>query len=196
LFFLKRRGNENGGFEDKDPMLIFFAIAIAGFIIVGGGAVFGHDHGHDLGHGVDHAGDHDAIVSVFSPRVIGTFIMGFGAGGAIAVYGGASTIMASLAGIGVGFLLGIVMYLIMRMFYTEQSTTVVRVDDAVGRIGIVMVPIDAGSVGKVEVRIGDLRRDFLARGADRTKPLARGQSVRVTAHHGGELTVEAVWEAL
>jgi len=23
---LKRRGNENGAFEDKDPMLIFFAI--------------------------------------------------------------------------------------------------------------------------------------------------------------------------
>ena len=41
-------------------MLIFFAIAIAGFIIVGGGALFGHGDGHDIGHGADHAGDHDA----------------------------------------------------------------------------------------------------------------------------------------
>jgi membrane protein implicated in regulation of membrane protease activity len=177
-------------------MLIFFAIAIAGFIIVGGGALFGHGDGHDIGHGADHAGDHDAVVSVFSPRVIGTFIMGFGAGGTIAVYSGTSTMAASLAGVGVGFLLGLVMYLITRMFYSEQSTTVVRIEETVGRIGIVTVPIDAGSVGKVEVQIGDLRRDFLARAADRTKSLARGQSVRVTAHLGSELTVETDSEVL
>src|SRR4051794_12782490 len=99
-------------------MLIFFAIAIAGFIVVAGGAVFG-DHGHDV-HTADH-GDHDGIVSIFSPRVIGTFIMGFGAGGTIAVYGGAQTMGASFAGLGVGVVLGVVMYAITSMFYAQQS---------------------------------------------------------------------------
>ncbi len=176
-------------------MLIFFAIAVAGFIVVAGGALFG-DHGHDAGHGVDHGGDHDSIVSVFSPRVIGTFIMGFGAGGTIAVYSGAGTMAASFAGLGVGVALGGVMYLITSMFYSQQSTTIVRMDEVVGRTGIVTVAIDPGSVGKVEVAIGDLRRDYLARAADRSKALGRGQSVKVTAHHGSELTVEAVSEAV
>jgi membrane protein implicated in regulation of membrane protease activity len=175
-------------------MLIFFAIAIAGFIVVAGGAVFG-DHGHDF-HTVDHGGDHDGLVSVFSPRVIGTFIMGFGAGGTIAVYAGAHTMVASLVGLGVGIMLGIVMYAITSMFYAQQSNTVVRADEVVGRTGIVTIAIDPGSIGKVEVVIGDLRRDFLARAADRSKSLARGQSIKVTAHHGSEVTVEAVSEAV
>jgi membrane protein implicated in regulation of membrane protease activity len=176
-------------------MLIFFSIAVAGFIVVAGGALFG-DHGHDMGHGVDHGGDHDAIVSVFSPRVIGTFVMGFGAGGTIAVYGGAQPMAASLVGLGVGCVLGVVMYLITTMFYSQQSNTVVRMDDVVGRTGIVTVAIDPGSVGKVEVVVGDLRRDYLARAADRTKSLARGQSVTIRAYHGSEVTVAAVPEAV
>jgi membrane protein implicated in regulation of membrane protease activity len=176
-------------------MLIFFSIAVAGFIVVAGGALFG-DHGHDIGHGFDHGGDHDAIVSVFSPRVIGTFIMGFGAGGTIAVYAGAQTMGASLVGLGVGVVLGVVMYLITAMFYGQQSNTVVRTEDVVGRIGVVTVAIDPGSVGKVEVVIGELRRDYLARAADRTRALARGQSIKVTARHGTEVIVEAVSEAV
>jgi len=52
--------------------------------------MFGHDHdaghadsGHDAGHDSEPA---VSIFSTFSTKVIGTFIMGFGGGGAIAQY--------------------------------------------------------------------------------------------------------------
>ena len=62
-------------------MLIFLAIMTAGLIILIGGFLFGHDHDADHGdHGHDGGHDSEPAVSIFSTKVIGTFIMGFGGG--------------------------------------------------------------------------------------------------------------------
>src|SRR5947208_7220273 len=93
-----------------------------------GGALFGshHDHdafGHDHDHGHDHGG-HDGnepSVSIFSFRVIGSFVMAFGVGGAIAWWSGRGWIGSSLWGLASGFGLGLFMYGILRALYSEQS---------------------------------------------------------------------------
>src|ERR1051325_9361170 len=87
-------------------MLVFVAIAIASFILVGGSFLFGHDHdvGHDhgdAGHDTDTGGG-EPTVSIFSTKVLGTLFMGFGAAGAIGSLYGMSHLAASL----IGFCLG------------------------------------------------------------------------------------------
>jgi hypothetical protein len=70
-------------------MFVFIAIAAAGFILLLGGSVFGHDHDHDahVDHEHDGEGADEPTVSIFSIKVLATFVMGFGAGGAIDFFG-------------------------------------------------------------------------------------------------------------
>src|SRR5512138_882377 len=110
-------------------MMIFISIALAAFVIVGGSFLFGHDvdsdhDGGDMGHDTD-AGGAEATISIFSTKVIGTLLMGFGAAGAIAVHYGAAYIVASIIGVVFGALLGGLMYLVLGLFYSQQSTSLV-----------------------------------------------------------------------
>jgi membrane-bound ClpP family serine protease len=169
-------------------MLIFLCVTVAGFILLVGGSIFGHDHdghvehGHDAGHGAE------AVVSVFSVKVIGTFILGFGAGGAIAAYYGANPLVASFIGLAVGFLMGLLMYGIMRLIYGQQATSIVT---AVGEIGTVTTAIGRDGTGEVDLTLRGQNRTFLARSAD-TKPIPRGRQVKVVHTAGSQLVVREV----
>ncbi len=180
-------------------MLVFVGITIAGFILLVGGSIFGHDHdvdhdhdghldhGHDAGHG-------EPTVSMFSVKVIGSFIMGFGAGGAIAAYYGMGLLPASLVGLAVGFLMGLLMYWVMRLIYGQQATSVVNTSTAVGEIGTVTVPIGRNGTGEVALTLGGQHRSFLASSAD-TTPIPKGRQVRVVHTTGSQLVVRELAEA-
>ena len=128
-------------------MFIFVAIAVAAFIIVTGSFVFGHDHdaGHDhdhagAGHGADF-GSAEPTISIFSTKVLGTLLMGFGAAGAIATSYGASHLVASGIGLFCGLLLGGLMYLVLGIFYKQQASSLIATDATVGCCGTVTVSI-------------------------------------------------------
>lgn len=171
-------------------MLIFLSLTVAGLVLLLGGAIFGHDHdvdhdhdAHvDAGHDVDQGGE--PTVSVFSVKVIGTFIMGFGAGGAIASYYHAGPLQASAAGFVTGLLLGAAMYLVMRLIYGQQASSLVATESLKGQTGTVTAGIEKDAVGEVTV----LSRPYLARSKD-GKPIKRGQTVSVVATVGSELIV-------
>jgi hypothetical protein len=93
-------------------MFVFIAIAAAGFILLLGGSVFGHDHDHDahVDHDHDGEGADEPTVSIFSIKVLATFVMGFGAGGAIAAYYNAGPLAATGVGFGTGVILALLMY--------------------------------------------------------------------------------------
>jgi len=180
-------------------MLIFVCITAAGFILLVGGSIFGHDHDVDHDHGghFDHghdAGHGDATVSVFSTKVIGAFILGFGAGGAIAAFYGAGPLTASLIGLAVGVLIGLLMYLVLRLIYGQQSTSVVTTDAAIGEIGAVTVAIGRNGTGEVAITLRGQHRSFLARSADESA-IAKGRRVRVIHTTGSQLVVREVEEA-
>jgi membrane-bound ClpP family serine protease len=185
-------------------MLIFVCITAAGLILLVGGSIFGHDHDGDHDHGghfdYGHDAGHDAVhdieptVSVFSTKVIGAFIMGFGAGGAIAAYYGAGPLSASFIGLAVGFLMGLLMYWVMRLIYSQQSTSIVTTNTAVGEIGMVTVPIGRNGTGEVAITLGGQHRSFLARSVD-TNAIAKGRQVRVVQTTGSQLVVREVEEA-
>jgi membrane-bound ClpP family serine protease len=173
-------------------VLIFLAIMLAGLIILLGGFLFGHDH--DAGH-ADHGGDagHDSepTVSIFSTKVIGTFIMGFGGGGAIAQYAWGELIRSSFTGLGTGVVLGAFMYLVMRLMYGQQSSSLVETSSVVGRTGTVATAIGAHTVGQVVVVVGDQTLTYLARSSGE-KEIAKGKIVKVIASSGSDIVVDVL----
>jgi membrane protein implicated in regulation of membrane protease activity len=177
-------------------MLIFAAIAIAAFIIVAGSFIFGHDADHDVDH--DHDVGHDfgaeagdATVSIFSMKVIGTMLMGFGAAGAIATTYGLGYLGASAAGVITGVVLAAIMYAFLAVVAKQQSTSVSRAEDVVGGTGQVTVSIGSEGMGEIGVTCGGRYVNYPARSAD-GKAIAKGRQVKVVNVGGGAVTVEEV----
>jgi membrane protein implicated in regulation of membrane protease activity len=177
-------------------MLVFLSIAIAFFIIMTFGFIFGHDH--DLSHDHDISHDHDAghdgggntpAISIFSSRVLATFGMGFGAAGAIARSYGCDYLISSLWGVGFGTVLGGLMYLVLKMFYAQQASSEIPTSAAVGRVGAVTVGIEGDRLGEVSVSVNDQSLTYTASSKDGTS-LPKGQTVRVAAVVGDRLVVE------
>ena len=171
-------------------MLIYLTLAFCGFLVVAGAFLFGHDHDHDIGHehDVGHDGDgHDHAISIFSTRIIATFVMGFGAAGAIARLYGHDHMMSSLFGMGAGVGLGYLMFLLMNFFVQQQGSSVTREDDLIGERGIVTVPIDENSPGEIGIQTSAGYRNFVARAST---PIKKGRSVRVADTSPGVLLVE------
>ena len=174
-------------------MAIFAAIALAAFIIMAGAFLLGH--GHDLDHGFDHSlggdggPDVHGIVSIFSTRVICTFIMGFGAAGAIARYYGADNPIASLVGIAAGIVLAVLMYGIMLLFVEQQASSVIGSDALLGCTGTVTVPIDQDGMGEVGVSVAGEYRTYSAR-VQGSHPMPKGHTVRIVGVTGSMVTVD------
>jgi membrane-bound ClpP family serine protease len=178
-------------------MGIFVAIMIAGVIVLVGGSLFGHDHDGGFDHDHDHDHSHDAgggnepAVSIFSTKVIGTFVMGFGAGGAIAEYLWGNVVRSSLAGLLVGAVMAVIMYAAMKVLYSQQSTSLVETGSLIGSPAMVVTEIDANSIGQVTVRTGIEAPTYLAR-ATAGKHFAKGTTVVVVATNGAEVVVDDV----
>lgn len=179
-------------------MAIFVAIAIAAFIIMAGGFLLGHDHDfdhsidHDLGDASHEAGvDSHGVIGIFSMRVIATFVMGFGAAGAIGLHYGMGYPLASLIGVAAGMVLAALMYGIMLLFIEQQASSITPTDSLVGCTGTVTVPIDKDSMGEVGVSLGGEYHTFSAR-ATACGPLGKGSAVRIVAVSGSILTVDKV----
>ena len=174
-------------------MTIFVAIALAAFIVVAGAFLLGHDH--DLGGGFDHDFSHDmgpdvhGIVGIFSTKVIFTFIMGFGAAGAIAHSYGSGYPIASLIGVAAGVVLAVLMYGVILLFTEQQANSIIGVDALLGCAGTVTVPIDQDGIGEIGVSVGGEYRTYPAR-VQGPGALPRGHAVRITGMSGSVLTVD------
>lgn len=175
-------------------MLIFAAIAIAAFILVAGSFLFGHDHDLDTEHDVGHEGDlggGEPTISIFSTKVLGSLLMGFGSAGAIARYYGADYPMASAVGVACGLGMAAVMYGIVSLFYRQQASSLVPTSAAVGCTATVTVSIGEGGLGEVGLTVNNTYLTCCARARD-GQPIPKGAAVRVVQSLGSQLVVERV----
>jgi len=176
-------------------MLIFIAIALASFLVLAGSFFFGHDHDTDhaeAGHaegGHDLAHEAEPTISVFSTKVIATMTMGFGAAGTIARQYGSDYLVSSLWGLGTGLFLSGLMYLMLKVIYQQQSSSLVQTASAIGSTGIVTVSIDPDAPGQVGLEFGGQYLTFIATSARRTA-IPKGRRVKVVNAVGSELVVE------
>jgi membrane protein implicated in regulation of membrane protease activity len=172
-------------------MLIYGAIASFGFlfllVMLFVGELFGADH--DVG-GHDVAGDHGDVggPSVFSARVMASFVTAFGVGGVVARYYSLGHPAASGVGAASGIVLAAVVYQFARLLYSQQATTGVPMSDLVGQTGEIAVAIPDGGVGQVALTVGGEHSEHIARSAD-GRALSRGSEVVVIGLRGGALVV-------
>ena len=163
-------------------MLIYGAIGIFGFLILAAmlflGELTGGDHdvvGHDVGHGdADHGGP-----SVFSARIMASFLTAFGVGGVLARYYGLSHVAASGVGIVAGAAMSGLVLQFAKILYSQQASSELRMQTLVGASAEVSVAIPANGVGQVALNVGGERSEHVARAAD-GKAIARGAAVVVT----------------
>jgi membrane protein implicated in regulation of membrane protease activity len=170
---------------DSTETLVFLAIAIAAFLGVGGSFLFG-GHDHDTSH--DHGMEGDHGVPFLSPQIIFTFLLGFGAAGAIASSAGLKLHWSILIGLGSGLVLSAAAFAFFSIIYKQQATSLVQTSSAIGKIANVTSIIPADGSGEVGLEVEGQYRTYLAR--SRYGEIPKGSRVRVVENQGGQLVVE------
>jgi membrane protein implicated in regulation of membrane protease activity len=159
--------------------LFDFGQDVAGWFGGGGGDAGGFE------------GDLDGGPSVFSSRVIFTFLTAFGGGGAIATIYGLSAVPASAIGVVSGVLLGGLTWAVARGLWRQQATSTLEMSSLVGRRARVAVAIPAGGPGQITVNVGSGSSTFLALSRD-GGAIAHTAEVEIVALEGDTLIVRAV----
>jgi membrane protein implicated in regulation of membrane protease activity len=174
-------------------MLIYAAIGTFGLlfllVMLFVGEVFGGDH--DVG-AVDAGGHgdfgHEGGPSIFSGRIMASFLTAFGAGGVVGRYMGWSHPAASGLGIVTGALLASAVYQFAHILYSQQASSEVRMTGLVGQTAQVTVAIPATGHGQVTIISRGEQTSQIARSPDGT-PIPAGALVMVTALAGDSLIV-------
>lgn len=178
-------------------MLIYAAIGAFGFlfllVMLFVGEVFGGDHDLHVGDiGGDH-GDvgHEGGPSIFSARVMASFLTAFGVGGVIARYYDLPHPAAAGCGVVSGVVMSSVVYQFAKILYSQQASSEVRMVRLVGKTAEVTVGIPQGGRGQVTLEYGGERTTQIARSHDGGAILP-GTEVVVTALRGDSIIVERV----
>lgn len=181
-------------------MLIYAGIAAFGFlfllIMLFVGELFGGDHevtAHDaaLDHGVDGG---MGGPSIFSARIMASFLTAFGVGGVVARYYNLSHPAASGVGIVAGVVMSSLVFQFARILYSQQASSELHMSGLVGRSAEVSVGIPDGGLGQVALTVGGERSEHIARAAD-GRGIARGTEVLVTALRGDSVVVAPAGQA-
>ena len=182
-------------------MIIYAGIAAVGFlfllIMLFAGELFGGDHDLTAHDGVlEHGGDGSAGgPSIFSARIMASFLTAFGVGGVVARYYGLSHPAASGVGVACGVVMSSLVLQFAKLLYSQQASSEVRMSGLVGRSAEVSVGIPEGGVGQVTLAVGGERTEQIARSVD-GRAVPRGAEVLVIELRGSSLVVTPVGQAV
>lgn len=163
--------------------LIYLSIALASFVAVAGTFLFGGDHDHDFDHGADHE------IGLFSPKIIFSFTLGFGAAGTIASAYEVRSVLCVLSGVVVGFLMALASWGIMMLFYKQQASSVIPTNSALGKTASVTSAIPDQGLGEIGLDVLGQYQIYLAR-SRHGQSIPKGARVKVVENQGGQLVVE------
>jgi hypothetical protein len=175
-------------------MLIYGAIAVIGVLLLLGmllvGEIFGGDHdisAHDVavGHG---DADHGGGPSIFSTRIIASFLTAFGVGGIVARYYDLSHPAASGVGVLAGVIMSSIVYQFAKLLYSQQASSELHMTGLVGMPARVSVAIPAAGVGQIAVSAQGQSSEHIARSAD-GQAIARNADVVITGLMGDSVVV-------
>ncbi|PIZ99059.1 MAG: hypothetical protein COX77_02590 [Candidatus Komeilibacteria bacterium CG_4_10_14_0_2_um_filter_37_10] len=177
-------------------MYIFFSLGLAGFLYLMAAFIFGHDHDgddHSFDQDHDHDGDdhsgNEATVSIFSGKVIATFIMVFGGAGGTFRFYDYSYPVCALGGVGSGILVGLIMWGLLVLIYKQQASSNIKTSTAIGRTAIVTIGIDTNAPGEVGVDMDNGYMNYIARSIN-NKPIAKGSEVKIVSTSGSSVFVQ------
>lgn len=175
-------------------MLLYAAIGAFGLlfllVMLFIGEIFGGDH--DLHVEADHGEvDHGSGPSIFSARIIASFLTAFGVGGVVARYYALPHPVASGIGVVSGVVLAGLVYQFAKILYSQQASSEIHMTALVGRTAEVTIGIPEGGVGQVTLTVGGERTMHIARPGDGHR-IPPGTEVVITALRGDSVVVDRV----
>ena len=175
-------------------MLIFAAIGAFGLLFLLVMLFFGG--GHDLhigdmdgGHDVSHAADGEGGPSIFSSRIIASFVSAFGFGGTIGRYLEFGYPASSAFGIVSGVVLASIVLKFAQILYSQQASSEVKMTSLVGMTAEVAIAIPEGHLGQISLSAAGERSMHIARSRD-GKAIPQGTSVVIRELRGDYVVVE------
>jgi membrane protein implicated in regulation of membrane protease activity len=178
-------------------MFIYAAIGAFGFLFLLAmlfvGEIFGGDHEIHVGDvGADH-GDfgHEGGPSIFSARIMASFLTAFGVGGVVARYYNLPHPAAAGCGVVTGIVMSGLVYQFAKILYSQQASSDIHMTGLIGKTAEVTVGIPRGGMGQVTLEYGGERTTQIARSKD-GGVIPPGTVVVVTALVGDSITVERV----
>jgi hypothetical protein len=175
-------------------MLIFAAIGAFGLLFLLVMLFFGG--GHDLhlgdmdgGHDVSHAADGEGGPSIFSSRIMASFVAAFGFGGTIGRYLEFGYPASSAFGIVSGVVLASIVLKFAQILYSQQASSEVKMTSLVGVTAEVAIAIPEGHLGQVSLSAAGERSMHIARSRD-GKAIPQGTSVVIRELRGDYVVVE------
>lgn len=172
-------------------MVTFFSIIIiVGIAMLFGSMIFGHDHD---GMVLDHDGDPDhdgGSISIFSFKVIGSFLIGFGASAIFAVYQlEVNNGIACLYGFLFGVILAGISWKLLMMINKIQANSLVSSDSLEGIVAKVTLDINRIEAGEVSFVFNG---NYMTRVARSVKGIfiQKGQLVTIVKSVGSDVFVE------
>jgi len=178
-------------------MFIYAAIGAFGFlfllVMLFVGEIFGGDHDIHVGDiGADHGElGHEGGPSIFSARIMASFLTAFGVGGVVARYYDLPHPAAAGCGVVTGIVMSGLVYQFAKILYSQQASSDIHMAGLIGKTAEVTIGIPQGGMGQVTLEYGGERTTQIARSkADGAIP--PGTVVVVTALVGDSIIVERV----
>ena len=176
--------------EETFSLNLFWGIGLVGLLLIIFQAVFGIFVGHDgdtsASGSLDIHGGHGGGGNIVSIKTISAMLLGFGFGGALLEQNGFSVGVSALGGLGIGLLIGVVYFALMRSLYQLKSDGTSVLSEAINHSGTVYmrIPGHVSGAGEIQVSFGGRLQNIRAytRGLD----LPTGTTVRVVALHGDQ----------
>jgi membrane protein implicated in regulation of membrane protease activity len=175
-------------------MLIFAAIGAFGLLFLLVMLFFGGDHDlhvgdMDGGHDVSHAADGEGGPSIFSSRIMASFVAAFGFGGTIGRYLELGYPASSAIGIVSGVVLASIVLKFAQILYSQQASSEVKMTTLVGMTAEVAIAIPEGHLGQISLSAAGERSMHIARSRD-GKAIPQGTSVVIRELRGDYVVVE------
>ncbi len=175
-------------------MLIFAAIGAFGLLFLLVMLFFGGDHDlhvgeMDGGHDVSHAADGEGGPSIFSSRIMASFVAAFGFGGTIGRYLEFGYPVSSAFGIVSGVVLASIVLKFAQILYSQQASSEVKMTSLVGMTAEVAIAIPEGHLGQISLSAAGERSMHIARSRD-GKAIPQGTSVVIRELRGDYVVVE------
>lgn len=136
------------------------------------------------------AADHGSGLGILSTRTVLAFLAGFGWTGVIVLQRGHGMAPAVLISVGVGILLMLLVFWMMRWLYSLRDSGTLDYRNAIGQVGTVYVRVPAagGGTGQVQVMVQGRLATVAAAGRD-AEAITSGNKVKVVGLAGSN-TVE------
>ncbi len=171
----------------SSAFLTILGTGLAYIITLGFLGSFGGDHDADTDH--DNDSGHDTV-SVFSPKIIAIFMVGFGAAGAIATHHDFGVTGATLFGLGGGAVLGAIAVAGLRLLHGQQASSEIVISDAINLTGNVTIDLPTVGFGEVSVVVKGQYLTYSA--SSRGTFIPRNTLVKVVAVEGTYLIVQSI----